>query len=385
MSYVEERYNIIKQFEGKDGKADLQPYVDGKGLITIGVGFNINYTQNQNISKVILKKFGLYDTFSTPEAVSANEKYRNQIIVELQKVRTPNENPTIIQGILNTIMANRANDPALKSYALSTRFEFASEQAVKDTFNDPAFITQYENKVNSFLIGRQGEGSLFINRDELLALFSLGYNQKEGATKLLGDGLGWAIQHGNRAEAWYQIRYVSNGDQSNGIAKRRYTESEIFGLYANPSNPTDQELKDFYRMYQRNQRNQRNQPTISTYESSYGKQIDEANLDLGDMGRSEHVDTLKNIENNAKDILVDHFGQGITIDNIFVGYDTGYENSTSKVKENINDYLQGTNKNDLIFGERGDDTLTGGAGSDVLYGGEGYDTYATGAGDSFCS
>ena len=31
MSYVEERYNIIKQFEG----AYLQPYVDDKGLITI--------------------------------------------------------------------------------------------------------------------------------------------------------------------------------------------------------------------------------------------------------------------------------------------------------------------------------------------------------------
>ena len=34
MSYVEERYNIIKQFEG----AYLQPYVDDKGLITIKRG-----------------------------------------------------------------------------------------------------------------------------------------------------------------------------------------------------------------------------------------------------------------------------------------------------------------------------------------------------------
>ncbi|MBN2832998.1 MAG: hypothetical protein JXK50_06695, partial [Campylobacterales bacterium] len=364
MSYLEERYNIIKQFESS-GVAELQPYVDSKGLITIGVGFNINYTENKAVSEFILKKFGLNDTFTTPEAQSANQKYRDQIIAELKVKRIPNEKPTIIQGILNNIMKNRANDKALQSYNLSTRFEFASEQAVKDTFNDPTFITQYENKVISFLIGRQGEGSLFIARDELLALFSLGYNQKEDGTKLLGDGLGWAIQYGNRAEAWYQIRYVSNGDKSNGIAKRRYAESEIFGLYANPSNPTDQELKDFYRMYQRKQKD------ISAYESSYGKQIDEANLDLDKMGRSENVDTLKNIEKNAKDILVDHFGQGITIDNILVGYDTGYENSTSKNKENIDDAdLKGTEKNDLIFGEKGKDTLIGGAGSDVLYGGE---------------
>ena len=36
---------------------------------------------------------------------------------------------------------------------------------------------------------------------------------KDGIPDLLGENLGKAIKNGNRAEAWFQIRYASNGDK----------------------------------------------------------------------------------------------------------------------------------------------------------------------------
>ena len=51
-----------------------------------------------------------------------------------------------------------------------------------------------------------------------------------------------AVQIDNRAEAWFQIRYNSqtaNPLYVQGIAKLRYYESEIFGLY-NSNDRTEQ-------------------------------------------------------------------------------------------------------------------------------------------------
>jgi hypothetical protein len=56
-----------------------------------------------------------------------------------------------------------------------------------------------------------------------------------------------AIKNGNRAEAWYHIRYDFNKDLEAGVSKRRFYESEIFGLFAG-STPTEEEAKDFFKM-----------------------------------------------------------------------------------------------------------------------------------------
>ena len=64
---------------------------------------------------------------------------------------------------------------------------------------------------------------------ELLALADLTYN---GGTGILYPSLLKALHEGNREEAWYKIRYTTNGghSRSKGIANRRVSESNIFGL-----------------------------------------------------------------------------------------------------------------------------------------------------------
>jgi GH24 family phage-related lysozyme (muramidase) len=71
---------------------------------------------------------------------------------------------------------------------------------------------------------------------EMLALTSLAYN----GPGTIGPQLTTALNTGRRADAWFEIRYESNPppkpgqpNVQNGIAKRRYFESELFGLYDN--------------------------------------------------------------------------------------------------------------------------------------------------------
>jgi len=64
---------------------------------------------------------------------------------------------------------------------------------------------------------------------ELLALVDLTYN---GGAGILYPSLLNALHDGNREEVWYKIRYATNGghSRSKGIANRRVSESNIFGL-----------------------------------------------------------------------------------------------------------------------------------------------------------
>jgi GH24 family phage-related lysozyme (muramidase) len=97
-------------------------------------------------------------------------------------------------------------------------------------------ISTYETQVQTWL----GNNALYTSLQgsyEMLALVSLAYNNMLGQSPTLKKD----ILAGNRAEAWFEIRYNSNGGKSAGIgiAKRRYEEAAMFGLYNDNSNVSD--------------------------------------------------------------------------------------------------------------------------------------------------
>lgn len=72
---------------------------------------------------------------------------------------------------------------------------------------------------------------------ERLALVSVTYNRGVGAMR--DHPVLDAISAGNRAEAWYQLRYNcwgSNAPYEAGLRKRRLAEAQVFGLYDDPAN-----------------------------------------------------------------------------------------------------------------------------------------------------
>jgi len=367
--YISQRYNFIVWAE-ETGVVKTALYRDSKGFPTIGAGFK--FTSNW---EEILKAFG----FETdPIKASAEEKAYIQKIrakfytdtaMTKEKTFTTAEIETL-QTELDAIMAERAGSDTTKH----SIFSFTDTDEIKATFK--VIADEREKTLTKWL---NTKGLTIPDSNERITLLSLVYNNVVGfnadgtlkSTKLLD-----ALAAGNRAEAWFEIRYNSNGDALDGIAKRRYFEADYFDLYE-AGTLTDEEktlqTKTIFRMYTIHK------DKIISYDTTYGAQVAKANSDYN----VTWVKSLSDDMHPAKDYLTATFAPGAAIDNIIVG--AGLQSYAYKQDEkNPNDYyLQGTDKNDLIFGEGGSDLIYGNTGADVIYGGSENDTlYGEGGSDT---
>ncbi len=255
------------------------------------------------------------------------------------------------------------------------------------------------------------------NTQEMAGLLDMAYN---GGVGLIGQNLTKALWSGNRAEAWFEIRYNSNnGSDLNmrpGLAKRRYMEAQFIGLFNDPAAATAQEANDAFAMLQRHR------SAIIAYEKQYGipadgstptngNRIAAANMDFATVitqGSLENVLSLEESFNTAKTALLSDLRNRyqdnpeliarlqdnlITSTNIYLNpakptdtdrssqmdarpYETGNYATTG-----ADDLMIGMDQRDLMHGGRGSDILLGEGGSDVLFGEEGDDILAGGTGD----
>lgn len=359
-SYAALRYQLLLNVE-ETGNPKSTPYLDSKGIPTVGIGFNL---RSGNVLDTVLAVFGFNIDERTQSAIE------NGYINEIKSiVNTSHASNSELDTLLNDVMYRRFNDNDIPS-SQRTRadFRFQNDGEIRGVFD--SLIESYETQVNNWFIG-------IPKSQERTALVSLAWNN---AGKLLGPGLKFALQSGDRAEAWYEIRYGSNGDKLGGIAKRRYYESDLFGLYNDVGNVSDEEAKQIYQMLQRHH------TQISDYEETYGAQIARANADFGST-----VKTLADALQPARDYLIAEYvtNQGIPINingDILVGTDNSVMGEAIGGQDNLTgkDTLSDTSpmfSNDLILGEGGNDTLSGGAGDDVIYGGAGNDTLTGGDGN----
>jgi|GEM_PF-2727634 len=241
---------------------------------------------------------------------------------------------------------------------------------------------------------------------ERAALVSITYNRGEPAVHSKMQDFYNAVLTGNRAEAWFEIRYdsqTSNPDYVNGIAKRRYYEAETFSLYDDQNNVTEAEAKQVLQMYTRHH------DEITAYEARYGvgfdgrvegiNAIDNANSDYHLSG-ADQVDTLAEALKPARAVLIDLYvtqksiaininGEVLAGDYALDLYDhlIGRDETKPPIPQaprpsndlliggKGNDEVKGLAGDDVLYGEEGDDTLDGGDGDDRLLGGDGNDTY----------
>ncbi len=221
-NYFDLRYEIIRNLEEPGGVVHLGVYVDTHNLATIGAGFLVSAN-----AEAILVGMG----FSASVASSAAKK----IVAATNHVTFSSDSAA--QSAVNAALAS-----ALSGAGNSATFQYKNSDQVRNTFS--AIAKQYEGMVDSWT----PPGVTIPNGRERLALLSLAYNNMLGIkingkykSPLLRD----AIAARNRAEAWFQIRYDSNGGDSpdRGTAKRRFYESSLLGLYADPKNATLEEAK----------------------------------------------------------------------------------------------------------------------------------------------
>lgn len=273
--------------------------------------------------------------------------------------------------------------------------------------------------------------------DERAAVVSVTYNRGTGRMATHMQGFNDAIADGDRAEAWYQLRYNSRGtnpdpDVEFGLRARRNMEAQAFGLYDDPRNVTAEEARSVYRMFQlhrddiqQNERNwgvdfdgtqaARNRNAIAQANGNWPDLVQEygrvptiaAALEparqrlLTDL-RAEHpdlADRLRDEDFATTAIYLDpgrdlRAGNGLRADqrnNTTQDVDPDHAatiDSRRTTRGNnpreidSNDLLIGEGGNDTLRAHRGDDILIGGAGRDRMEGGVGRDTYVVGAGDT---
>ena len=313
--YENQRYSLLLRIE-EGGAARLDPYNDGAnpgagGFITIGVGFNLEGLST--VRDAVFAAFGLIrnnPALSTvppvPGQFSAQQvenEYISRLITEIGKADND-------FTALNAVMAERAADPRLN--ALGQRrnvFAFSDEDEVKAVFND--LMTRiYEPVVDGWLAGVPDSA-------ERVALVSLAWGNivKPGASKRLRA----AIVSGDRAEAWYEIRYNSNSPTQSfrdGIAKRRYFEADTFGLYDVSAEMTDQAAKGAFRTYTRHAKE------IDAYDAQFGGLVANANHDYSTTVVLSRTDWFAPAFAYLRDTYFASVG-GVNLSTILVGENDG--------------------------------------------------------------
>jgi len=240
--YIQTLFDFLGISEGFAGGL---PYFDTAipPRATIGYGFNIEVS---DYLLLVLSQMGIVNGTMTADQINS---IRSEFTTSINN--TPNGDWQALRTNLNQV-ANR--------YGVSS-FRINETQGYEVFRN----IVLGEAEGNIEVQGKQQrldallQSSLDHNSKEYVAVMSLFYNG-EGLINSEKRLLAKAIINDNRSEAWFEIRYGSNG---NGIhAGRRYDEAALFDLY-DATQMTVNDAKEVMRMYTLHKE------TIDTYELSY--------------------------------------------------------------------------------------------------------------------
>ncbi len=383
-TYRDALYTFMASVEGINENA----YIVG-GEITIGLGFNIS--SNYDLRHLVYEALGVSADTSTVQALDSVIVGKGKYDSDLTK--------------LNDIMHQWAKSHGKQN---PDTFNFTIDTDIIKTI---FYLSQgfFEAKIDDFCAAYGID--IIPNSNERIALFSLAYNQKND-NPLLGEKLGEAIALEDRAEAWCQIRYYSNGEQTNNTAKRRFLESTLFGV-DDPKlglNADDSIL--FESMYKNNK------SKIDGYESIYQAALTEAQGISKRYALQLNVEKFTSIKKYEDYYLLYNYAvptadiiNGIltTVSNSFSRYapsgtinnqspyalipdiyanillpltQTGYSSISQIALGTSNTATTVTNSNTLILSDPNvwADRLIGGAGNDVIVPGPAIDTVNGGAG-----
>ena len=330
-TYSAERAELLVLLEG----STLTPYVDSVGDPTIGIGFNLVYNL-EPVLRVILGSGNWSDALLA------------RLEAEVAKSYSP-DTSTALQANLDRVMKNWHDT---KDAGVPESFRFKDDASVAKGLD--ALAPDYDGRIDDWLAG-------IPDSREREALFSLCWN----GPSLLGPKLKAAIEAGDRAEAWYEIRYNSNGNAIAGLANRRYVEAETFGLFDTDGKASLGEA------IQAGQMLARHHEAVLWYEDRYDPDV--AGSTKGIAG----IDAIGGEMAPAIRTALRSLGLGAKtkVEELLAASDT-----TPNIAGDGTNYDSGRNDDDLLLGSRGANGLSGKAGADILAGMKGADSLTGGSG-----
>src|SRR5215467_10654321 len=116
-AYEQRRFDLMVNVE-ETGQVKLDPYIDSKGYVTIGVGFNLN---TASVRDRVLTTLGVSNT-------GTDRRYYEQLVSILsEKYKTGDQNElTRVRQRLNAVMSQRT---------AGATFAFADTQQVRSVFD----------------------------------------------------------------------------------------------------------------------------------------------------------------------------------------------------------------------------------------------------------
>ena len=362
-----------------------QPYNLGDNTITYGYGYTFLRRSGN--------KWGVY-TYLDDDLAAVGIELNNSERDRLGK----------IVSLLNSGNTTQANQ-LMNQFIADWRYDDLTPDEAQTLFDaDMTHQMDFLNGRLRSLLGRVDGDRVYQSLQEtreMIGVMSLFYNSQN----LVGSGLARALRDGNRAEAWYEIRYGwANNDvrYNDGWAKRRYAEAAVFGLYDDPANMRLDEAQGTFRMLQLHR------DIIEQREGLYGVRFNDAvgtnnmiprgNTDYGVVFTALNTSILaiNQALDPAKNVLLAQLKQdnpGLSDLDISayratsIYLDPGRNASRREFNPSHNAILDARKDSygnlrttaDILIGEGGNDVLDGGQGNDILLGGGGSDTYYIGA------
>lgn len=330
-TYSRERVDLLLLLEG----STLAPYVDTVGDPTIGIGFNLVYNL-EPVLRVIVGKANWSDALLA------------RLETEIGRDYDDGENARL-QANLDRVMRMWHDT---KDADVPTQFRFGNAGQVRKALDRIA--PSYDARIDDWIAG-------IPESREREALFSLCWN----GPSLLGPKLKAAIEAGDRAEAWYEIRYNSNASGDSGLANRRYVEAETFALF-------DREGKaSFAEALQAGGMLARHHALVLDYEARHDADA------AGAIKGMETIDAIGGEMLPAVKAALRALGlaAGLKVEELLAA-SAGYRAVSG---DGTGEDGRG-NDDDLILGSSGRDRLSGNSGSDILAGLAGADRLTGGAG-----
>lgn len=350
-AYQKTSFDLLLNLEGSTKRAYLDAAANPAP--TIGIGLNLRY----NLEPVLKAMTG--------SGWSAALQTRIKSVIDLTYSSGQTD---LLNSRLDKVMADWS---AAHGATVPNTFGFSSDAQIKT-----ALITispRYEATIDGWLSGVP-------TSSERAVLFSMAYN----APSLLGPKLKAAILEGDRAEAWYEIRYNSNGSGQPGIANRRYVEAEHFKLFSADTTATTAEALDAGLTYAAHR------DKILAYEARFdadaaGRIKGFAGIDAIYREYTPAITQLKAAYGIPKAMILEEMQVASSTLRNLAGDGTAHDSSLNDadllVGSSHANTLSGGRGNDALIGLGGNDKLTGGSGNDWLCGGSGADTLTGGSGN----
>jgi trimeric autotransporter adhesin len=403
-----------------DDLARVRPGSQGH-IPTIGIGINLLVDSNLAL---VLDELGVFaqsdaHALANETTIARQARYISLLNEFSETIRSHYPLSRSTEGVgasQSEVDLKSALDFLLLSHGVQGGFSLSEEQAIAikrhaiEGFIIGPFAFSSSETFNNQ--GKQAEldailqplGFSSSTRDsrEYEALMSLYYNNPN----LIGRVLREAIVQGNRAEAWYQIRYQSNADQLPGQARRRAWEATLFGLFESQP-PSIAEARAAYQTLERHR------TQITSYEATYGSAIASAEATYFPQTNplNTQILSLRESLHPALSIIVADLNASYGVSLNASAYDelrlfvdpvltAPQPGQASQVWQGTldarlhdaqgnelasNDILVGLGRNDTLVAGSGDDILAGGSGNDVLDGGTGNDRYLFATGDGIDS